>query len=122
VSPPSTPPGNPSPGTPTPTARFLWRDGREASVAVPPDRTVLEAAEDAGLHLPYGCRTGVCRTCVGRVLDGELVHERDPRALKERHLDDGYALTCVAHATGDCTVEVGVEVHRDLLTNPFERR
>ena len=35
-------------------------------------RTVLEAAEDAGLRFPYSCRKGVCSTCEGRLVRGEV--------------------------------------------------
>jgi ferredoxin len=84
--------------------------------------TVLEAAEAAGVHLPYGCRIGVCGTCTGRLLEGRLAHGRPPRALRRRDLDDGYVLTCVAVPKVDCTVEVGTAVHRDLLANPLKRR
>ena len=98
--------------------RLVWRDGRDATVTA--DReAVLEAAEAAGQRLPYGCRTGVCGTCTGRLFDGEIRHERPPRALKRRHLDDGYVLPCIAVPTTDCTLEVGPDVFRDLLVNPW---
>jgi len=100
------------------TVRLRWRDGRGASVTAD-DEPVLDAAEESGLSLPFGCRTGACGTCTGRLLDGEVVHERPPRALKPHHLDDGYVLTCIAVPTGDCTVEVGTDVHHDLLVNPW---
>jgi len=104
---------------PMATVTLVWRDGREAAVTAG-DEPVLDATEESGLSLPFGCRTGACGTCTGRLLDGEVVHERPPRALKPRHLDDGYVLTCIAVPTGDCTVEVGTDVQRDLLVNPWQ--
>ena len=101
--------------------KLVWRDGRESTVTADAE-TVLDAAERAGLSPPYGCRTGVCATCTGRLLDGELEHDRPPRALKQRHLDEGYVLPCIAVPSDDCTVEVGSEVHRDLLANPWKQR
>ena len=38
------------------------------------DATVLSAAIDAGLGLPYGCRNGACGACKGKVLQGEVSH------------------------------------------------
>jgi ferredoxin-NADP reductase len=45
-------------------------------VQVPPDRSLLESIEAAGVEVPYLCRGGVCGFCRTRVLevDGLLVH------------------------------------------------
>lgn len=99
---------------------MVWRDGRRETVHVPDDETVLEAAEEAGIGLPFGCRTGACATCTGRLCDGRVRHIRTPRALKDRHRADGYVLTCIATPETDCTVEVGVDVQTDLVTNPWK--
>jgi ferredoxin len=57
-----------------------WPDGRTETLAVAPDEAVLEGTERAGVGLPYGCRRGVCATCMGRLLAGDLEHRREPRA------------------------------------------
>lgn len=53
---------------------FLAR--AKLTVHVPPDRSLLESIEGAGIEVPYLCRGGVCGFCQTRVLelDGELVH------------------------------------------------
>jgi len=53
---------------------FLARTQR--SVHVPPDRSLMESIEAAGVEVPYLCRGGVCGFCQTRVIefDGELVH------------------------------------------------
>jgi ferredoxin-NADP reductase len=45
-------------------------------IHVPPDQSLLESIEAAGVEVPYLCRGGVCGFCQTRVLevDGELVH------------------------------------------------
>jgi NAD(P)H-flavin reductase/ferredoxin len=41
------------------------------------DETILEAAERAGYALPYSCRKGICNTCEGSLVAGQmLVHSR----------------------------------------------
>jgi ferredoxin-NADP reductase len=53
---------------------YLQRSG--INVHVPPDRSLLEAIEAAGVDAPYLCRGGVCGFCRTDVesCDGELVH------------------------------------------------
>jgi ferredoxin-NADP reductase len=53
---------------------FLARTKR--TVHVPPDESLLESIEAAGVEVPYLCRGGVCGFCQTRVLEleGELVH------------------------------------------------
>lgn len=97
---------------------LTWRDGREEMVRANEDETVLDAAEQAGVTLPFGCRTGACSTCTGQVLAGCVAHGRPPRALKPRHLDANYALLCIAEPRADCRIEVGVDIQSDLLSHP----
>jgi ferredoxin len=106
--------------TPTHTVELVRRDGPRTSVRVAEDETVLAAAERENVSLPFGCRTGACATCTGRLLSGQVEHERLPRALKERHLEDGYVLLCIAVPRADCRVEVGADVRRDLVSNPWK--
>jgi ferredoxin len=98
---------------------LAWRDGRRATVDAAPGETILEAADDAGVGLPFGCRTGACGTCAGRLLDGDVRHRRPPRALKERHLAAGYVLACVAEPVTDCRLAVGADVQAELVSNPW---
>jgi ferredoxin-NADP reductase len=53
---------------------FLARS--KLKVHVPPDQSLMESIEAAGVEVPYLCRGGVCGFCLTKVLelDGELVH------------------------------------------------
>jgi len=95
-------------------------DGSEATVPVRADRTVVDGAEAADEPLPYGCLTGACGTCTGQVIEGDLHHRRPPRALKDRHLADGYALLCIAEPRSDCRLRVGSDVQGELVANPWK--
>ncbi|WP_276259740.1 2Fe-2S iron-sulfur cluster-binding protein [Haloglomus litoreum] len=81
--------------------------------------TVLEAAERADTHIPFGCRTGACATCTAELLSGTVEHRREPRALKPRHREAGYVLTCIAVPTADCRLRVGSDVAGELTENPW---
>ncbi|MBU1237097.1 MAG: CDP-6-deoxy-delta-3,4-glucoseen reductase [Gammaproteobacteria bacterium] len=71
------------------------------------DASLLQAALDAGLTLPYGCRNGACGACKGKVVDGSV----DPGEAQENVLttDDraeGFVLTCCAKPLSDLVLEV----------------
>jgi ferredoxin-NADP reductase len=36
------------------------------------DTPILVAGEEAGLELPYGCREGICHTCIGKLCSGRV--------------------------------------------------
>ena len=97
---------------------LVWRDGSEETIPVDSRETVIDAATRAGANLPFGCLTGACTTCTGRLLDGRIEHGRVPRALKPGHLDDGYTLLCIAEPRTDCRIEVGAGVQRALIPHP----
>lgn len=96
-----------------------WR-GREEVVHAGEDEFVLEAAERAGVALPFGCRTSACATCTGKIIDGRIEHARPPRALKERHLETGYVLLCIAEPRSDCHIAVGADIQTELVSNPWK--
>jgi ring-1,2-phenylacetyl-CoA epoxidase subunit PaaE len=71
-------------------------DGRRRSFDMPSDgTTVLEAAEQAGLELPYSCRAGVCSTCRTRVVRGAVTMMTN-YALEPWEVEAGYVLCCQA--------------------------
>jgi ferredoxin-NADP reductase len=55
---------------------------------------ILVAGEDAGLELPYGCREGICHTCVGELRSGLV---RDLRN-GEVHGEEGEMVRTCIHA------------------------
>ena len=71
-------------------------DGRRRTFEMASDgTTVLEAAEAAGLELPYSCRAGVCSTCRTRVVSGAVTMMTN-YALEPWEVDAGYVLCCQA--------------------------
>lgn len=73
---------------------------------VRPSQTVLEAAIESGINLPYGCRNGACGSCKGKILKGNVVHEDyQNSAMTDAELASGHALFCRARAVSDLTIE-----------------
>lgn len=75
------------------------RTGR--STAVDGATSLLEAGEAAGVRMPFGCRMGICQTCVLTITAG---HARDLRNGEERREGDKVQ-TCISAAAGDCTLD-----------------
>ncbi len=96
----------PAPAIPTPEGArvVVILDGVQRELALAdPALSILDAARDAGLDLPFSCRTGVCATCRARVLEGEVRMSRN-FALLESDLKAGIVLTCQAHPVTDRVV------------------
>jgi len=68
--------------------------------------TILEAAIDAGLNMPHGCRNGACGSCKGTIVSGEVDYGDYARsALTEDEKAAGKALFCCARPLSDLTIE-----------------
>ncbi|TWH09218.1 ferredoxin-NADP reductase [Rhodococcus rhodochrous J45] len=72
------------------------------TVTVDGATTILEAGESVGALMPFGCRMGICQTCVVPLEKGHVV---DLRSGKE-HAEGERVQTCISAAAGDCTLDV----------------
>ncbi len=83
----------------------LKASGRRFTVA--DGETVLEAAQRAGLALPYSCRSGLCGSCKAIVLVGRCHYPRNPpAALNAAEQARHAALLCQAVPLTDLVLQV----------------
>jgi ferredoxin-NADP reductase len=64
--------------------------------------SLMDAGEKVGIQMPFGCRMGICQSCVVGLVDG---HVRDLRTGAE-HEPGNRIQTCVSAASGDCVLDV----------------
>jgi ferredoxin-NADP reductase len=67
------------------------------TVEVPLDRSILEAAEEAGAFVLSSCRAGTCGTCETEVIEGEVDH-RDSILTPEEQEANEVMYVCVSRA------------------------
>ncbi|WP_405513382.1 PDR/VanB family oxidoreductase [Streptomyces canus] len=69
------------------------------TLTVPPDRSVLETVEEAGVTVDSSCREGTCGTCETDVLDGTPDH-RDSLLTEDERAAGDTMLICVSRSCG----------------------
>jgi ferredoxin-NADP reductase len=72
------------------------------TVTVDGATTLLLAGEAAGVQMPFGCRMGICQSCVLPLTGGTV---RDLRNGTE-HTEGGRVQTCISAAAGDCVLDI----------------
>ncbi|NLU84293.1 ferredoxin reductase [Rhodococcus sp. HNM0569] len=64
--------------------------------------TLMEAGENLGIQVPFGCRMGICQTCVVPLAEGYV---RDLRSGEE-HREGERIQTCISTVSGECTLDL----------------
>jgi stearoyl-CoA 9-desaturase NADPH oxidoreductase len=82
------------------TIRFCSSDVEAASDGEQP---ILVAGENAGAKLPYGCRMGICHSCVGRLRAGRV---RDLRTGRVHGQAGELLRTCINAPEGAVEIEL----------------
>jgi len=70
----------------------------------PAEQSILEVAEDAGVQIPFECRSGICGQCKTRLISGKVRMEVQD-ALTQQDRAKGLILACQARATRDCVID-----------------
>jgi ferredoxin len=86
----------------------IYHQGATHTLEVPADKQILHAAFAAGLDLPTSCGAGVCTTCAGKIIAGQ-VEQGDGMGVGLELQAQGYVLLCVAYPRSDLKIETEKE-------------
>jgi ring-1,2-phenylacetyl-CoA epoxidase subunit PaaE len=81
-------------------------DGKWHQFETTRNASILDAALDFGLDMPYSCQSGLCTACRGKCIKGK-VRMDETEGLSDQELQEGFVLTCVGHAS---SAEVEIEM------------
>lgn len=75
-------------------------------VEVPYPQSILQAARNQGINLPYSCESGQCGSCIAQLKKGTIWMSYN-EVLTDRDLDKGLRLTCTGHPiNGEVCIEL----------------
>ncbi len=81
----------------------LKHDGKEYYFKVRGDKSILNQAMSQNIAIPYSCRSGMCSTCRGKCIEGE-VQMTEGHILPEDEVQNGSVLTCVTYPISEKVV------------------
>jgi len=70
------------------------------TLQVPPDRSIFDVVQDAGISVLGSCHEGICGTCEQAVLEGEVDHRDSVLNESERAANDAM-MVCVSRCRSD---------------------
>lgn len=77
--------------------------GETHDITAGENQSILQAALQNHIQLPYSCRRGICSTCAAKCTRGKVtITEND--VLTDADLADGWVLTCTGYAVTDDVV------------------
>ena len=74
--------------------------GFENVIQVTKGQTILQAALDQNMEIPYSCRSGMCSSCKAKCTSGS-VKMLDGHLMPDSEVADGYVLTCISFPSSE---------------------
>ncbi|WP_286761769.1 ferredoxin--NADP reductase [Salegentibacter sp. UBA1130] len=77
------------------TELTIMVDDEETTFSMDTKETVLDAALEHDLDVPYSCQGGICSSCIARIVEGKA-EMRKNQILTDEEIAQGLILTCQA--------------------------
>ncbi len=81
---------------------------KQSSFKVNTGETVLDAALNQGINLPYGCQSGFCGACKGKIISGQIVYPEQPENLSDEDIQNNIAFFCSCLPQSDLEIDVDI--------------
>jgi ferredoxin len=94
---------SPSPVNYPPQPIQINLKGEVHDIIVGENQTILQAALQNNIPLPYSCRAGICSACTAKCKSGKVEMAVND-VLTDFDLSQGWILTCTGHPVGDGVV------------------
>lgn len=84
----------------------VWIHGRSQKVKCRSEQSLMQAMENAGIHVPSNCRSGECGWCHSRLISGDVYIPESADGRREADKKFGWIHPCCTYALSDVEVEV----------------
>lgn len=84
---------------------ILHFKGEIKEINVPYQQSILDAALEQGINLPYSCHAGICSTCTANCIKGQVRMDYN-EVLMDNEIEAGRVLVCTGHPTENGTTLV----------------
>ena len=81
----------------------VFLNKEEITMQLAPEETILYGLMRMQAQPPFSCMNGSCSSCMAKLISG-TVHMDRCVGLEEEEVEEGYILTCTAHATSEDVV------------------
>lgn len=68
--------------------------------------TILIGAQKKNITLNYSCKTGRCKSCKAKVIEGTSIRIEDEIGLSTEEKKEGFILTCIRKPTSNMTLDI----------------
>ena len=78
----------------------IMMDGEDFDFEMKKSETILDAALENDIDLPYSCQSGVCTACQGKLISGSVDMDVSD-GLSDEEISEGYILCCQSIPSSD---------------------
>jgi ring-1,2-phenylacetyl-CoA epoxidase subunit PaaE len=89
----------------------IYYNGEVYDITTGENQSILQAALQNNIQLPFSCRVGSCSTCSAMCKSGKVIMSAN-EVLTDSDLAQGWILTCTGHpVSDDVVIEYGTQAN-----------